>query len=71
MVLGTAASACVAHRHWSHRCLLAASLAGGAQARSTQLLTGRVADVKDGDTIVVEDRVGQFLTVRFNGNRRS
>lgn len=46
---------------------LALSLAGGADARDTQLLAGRVADVKDGDTIVVEDRVGQFFTVRFNG----
>ena len=47
--------------------LTAASPSASAQASVLQLLSGSVADVKDGDTIVVEDRVGQFLTVRLNG----
>lgn len=47
--------------------LMAASLGSVVEACASEGLSGRVADVKDGDTIVVEDRVGQFLTVRFNG----
>lgn len=52
--------------------LLAALLASANNAlaappRNMHSLAGQVADVKDGDTIVVEDRAGQFLTVRLSG----
>ena len=52
--------------HWVWALLLTA-LAVSVQARDTQVLHGVVADVHDGDTLTVEDRTGQFHTIRVNG----